>query len=567
MKSVYVCAGILAWFFVLCTSASAATLRISPDTGVYTVGGTFTASVIVNTQSKPINAADAVLSFNPQELSVVSVSRSNSIFGLWTEEPRFSNTAGTVSFGGGSPSGYTGASGSILTVTFKVVSAGNPKVSFKSGSILAADGMGTNVLTAMNGGVYTAGARIAEPTPEYVAPANTPKAPVVTSDTHPDSSRWYAATTAKVSWSVPGDVIAVRTLLDNAPSTIPTVVYDEPIAMRTIQDLPQGVSYFHVQFKNEDGWGKVTHYRLGVDSESPKEFSISESTLGASNPARTLVFTYEDVSLVTEYSIVVDGGTPVVFTDTESKKTYTLEGMVPGKHTVVATASDAAGNSAIASYSFEVLTIEAPRFTEYPERLSAHVVPAIRGTTIPDAQVHVFLNDPRGGEASFEVVADGDGLFTFIPDSSFELGVYELSAYIVDSATGAQSDRSEPIRMIVEAPGYLKVGSFVVSVLSVIIPLIALSVLLMVGAWYAHHVLVKARRRVAREAHEAEDMLHSEMVRVIQNIHTHVGELQAVRKTKFTKAEAVLFEQIETDLREAQTHIRKEITDIEHIVE
>ena len=87
----------------------AATLSVSPGTGVYQSGTTFTAKVVVNTQGDPINAADGSLKFNPQELSVVSVNRSSSIFNLWVTEPAFSNSAGTISFSGGLPSGYTGS--------------------------------------------------------------------------------------------------------------------------------------------------------------------------------------------------------------------------------------------------------------------------------------------------------------------------------------------------------------------------------------------------------------------------------------------------------------------------
>jgi len=86
---------------------NAATLRLSPDTGVYTSGGTFIARVLINTTGKPVNAAEGKLTFNPLELSVVSVSRNGSIFGLWTQEPSFSNSSGVISFGGGSPNGYT----------------------------------------------------------------------------------------------------------------------------------------------------------------------------------------------------------------------------------------------------------------------------------------------------------------------------------------------------------------------------------------------------------------------------------------------------------------------------
>ena len=76
--------------------AEAATLRLSPATGGYTAGSTFTVQVVINTEGAGVNAAEGTLSFNPSELSVVSVSRGASIFNLWTQEPSFSNGAGTI---------------------------------------------------------------------------------------------------------------------------------------------------------------------------------------------------------------------------------------------------------------------------------------------------------------------------------------------------------------------------------------------------------------------------------------------------------------------------------------
>jgi hypothetical protein len=97
--------------------ADAASLKLSPSTGIYTAGKSFTISVALNTDGKSVNAADGKLTFNPKELQVVSVSRASSIFNLWTEEPSFSNTQGTIAFGGGSPTGYKGTSGAILNIT------------------------------------------------------------------------------------------------------------------------------------------------------------------------------------------------------------------------------------------------------------------------------------------------------------------------------------------------------------------------------------------------------------------------------------------------------------------
>ena len=153
---------------VLISVSQAASLQVSPATGVYQVGSTFTVQVRVQTNGESINASEGTLKFNPNELSVVSVSRTSSIFNLWVAEPTFSNTAGTVTFSGGVPTGYTGAVGNVLSVTFRVKNAGSPRVSFTDGSVLANDGRGTNVLTAMNGGSYTAQATGAAPEPERI---------------------------------------------------------------------------------------------------------------------------------------------------------------------------------------------------------------------------------------------------------------------------------------------------------------------------------------------------------------------------------------------------------------
>ncbi len=548
-------------------TVEAATLRVSPDTGVYTAGGVFTANVVINTQSKPVNAADGQLGFNPKELSVVSVSRTNSIFNLWTEEPSFSNSAGTISFGGGSPTGYTGSAGTILSITFRSLAAGSPKVTFKSGSVLAADGLGTNVLTGMNGGSYTVTAKTENPEPEYVAPANTPKAPVVTSTTHNDDKAWYKATTAELKWVLPNDVTAVRTLLDESAGTIPTIVYDEPISSRTLDELPQGVSYFHIQFKNAEGWGKITHYRLGVDSEIPADFVISEAEdQDQTNPARTLEFQLQDISPITTYKVQIDGGEPVEFKDDKETKRYTLPVLLPGHHTVVVEAFDSAGNSAIANYTFDIASFERPVFTEYPTKLSAGVIPALKGSTRGKASLTITVKQVGTDAKEYTVVADEAGLFTFIPDAPLGVGVYDIIAVATD-AYGAMSEPSESIRIAVEEPGYMRIGSFMISVLSIVVPLLSLLLLMIFGCWYLWHRLVIWKRKLEKETTEAEDTLKIELDEVITNLNVKVAELKESRKGKLTRQETALIEQIELDLNDARAKVRKEIEDIEHITQ
>lgn len=557
------------FFFCVPLLSFAATLSVSPGTGVYTVGSTFTVRVVINTSGKPINAADGTLSFNPRELQVASVNRSSSIFNLWTLEPTFSNSAGTISFGGGSPTGYTGSSGTIMSITFRTLGAGAPKVSFTSGSVLAADGMGTNVLTNMSGGTYTLTAVAAEPEaePVYVPEANTPAAPKITSTTHADKEGWYASKNAELTWSVPNDVTAVRTLLDENPSTIPTIVYDEPISGRTIEDLDEGVSYFHIQFKNADGWGAVAHYRLGVDTEKPALFTIAEADgQDPLNPERKLLFTVEDTSPITKYLVQIDGATPAEWKDETGDGLYTLSSLTPGHHTIVVEAFDSAGNSIVSSYAFDIASFDRPVFTEYPERLTTSVIPVFKGTTRPNAKVTVLVATKGSDVHTYETTANGDGAFTFIPDSRFELGIYDVTARSVD-AFGAQSELSDPVRFVVEESGFVRVGNFLVSVLSIIVPLVALIVLLIAGTWFLTHRLRAWRGYVLRETKEAETKLASELALITKNLAVKVDALMTSRKGKLTKAESDLIDQISSDIKAAGERIRKEIRDIDDIVE
>jgi len=562
--------------FISSPHADAATLRLSPETGVYTSGTTFTANVLINTDGKSVNAADGQLLFNPKELAVVSASRGTSIFNLWTLEPTFSNSAGSISFGGGSPSGYKGSNGTIMSITFRTLGSGTPKVTWKSGSILAADGLGTNILTSMVGGTYTVGAKTEAPPAEYTPPANTPKTPVVTSETHVDTEQWYKEKNAELSWSVPSGITAVRTLLDSAKESIPTIAYDEPITKKSIIDLPEGVSYFHIQFKNADGWGRITHFPLRVDSEAPSRFDITESESDSAKPVRMLTFVLEDVSPITKYLVQIDGGTPVEYLDTKNTKQYELKDLTPGHHSVVIEAFDSAGNTRVATYSFTIDSFEPPVFSEYPTRIHTDVIPALKGMTRPKAEVFVEVRRASdgsivGGEisdtsGSSNITANDKGEFTYVPNTNFEKGVYVITALARDEF-GRQSEKSAPIKIIVDAPGYVVIGTIVVNALSVIIPLIALSLVLIFGTWFLYHKLKVWKGRVMRETLEAEDKLRIELDVIVDNMHARVNDLKESRKTKLTRTESALIEQIEHDVASAREKIKKEITDIERIVE
>jgi hypothetical protein len=557
----------IALFLVSAVAADAAALRITPDTGVYQVGNTFTARVQIATQGQSVNAAEGTIKFNPNELSVVSVTRSGSIFNLWVTEPAFSNSAGTVNFSGGVPTGYSGSVGNVLSITFRVTNAGSPRVTFTDGSVLANDGRGTNVLTSMTGGSYTAQAASAAPVAEvieYVAPANTPAAPRINSDTHPDPANWSNETTAELSWTLPAGITAVRTLLDDRSSTVPTNVYDNPISSISLDELPEGVSYFHLQFRNADGWGRITHYRLAVDSVGPANIAITTATTtDETNPQQVLqVTTDEEGSGVVRYLVKINEAEPFEFIDEAGAGLITLPVLKPGYHAIIVEAFDAAGNSTIGTYSITVDAFEKPVFTDIPTSMTANVIPVIRGLTRPNSLVTVFFSRIGNEPNVIEVTADAEGVFTYIPEGELYSGVYEISAEATDTY-GAQSARSDSQRIAVQEPGYVRIAGQFVDAMSVIVPLLLLAVLLVLGMWYLLFVFRRFKGSVRVESVEALDILHREFSNLQVILRNQESTLQSSRKAKkLTKAESEMIEVIDKALQTSQRTVEKEIQDV-----
>jgi len=228
--------------------AGSASLYLSPPSGTYTVGSTFSIKVKVNSGGEAINAAEGTLIFNPNELRVNSLSKSGSIFTLWTTEPTFSNSSGNIVFGGGTPSSFTGTSGTIITISFKGKASASAQVKFSSGSVLAADGKGTNILDNMNGGVYTLKPGVITPPAEEeippeeeyippIIPGGAPVAPVLSSSTHSDPNKWYSNNKPEFSWRLPADATAVKLLIGKIPAVAPIVLYTPPISEKKLEEL------------------------------------------------------------------------------------------------------------------------------------------------------------------------------------------------------------------------------------------------------------------------------------------------------------------------------------------
>lgn len=160
--------------------ASAASLELWPEQQSVKAGDLISVRVLVSSD-KAFNAIDGTISFSPGLLSVVSISKFNSVVSLWVQDPTYSNQDGTISFSGGIPNpGYVGSERRVVTIEFRAKKAGTAAVSFASASVLANDGSGTNILTDTKQATFTIGEGSAAPAPTVL-----PAQPEVTEPVSP----------------------------------------------------------------------------------------------------------------------------------------------------------------------------------------------------------------------------------------------------------------------------------------------------------------------------------------------------------------------------------------------
>ena len=361
-------------FFCFTSFSYAATLQLSPGTGSYSSGQTFTAAVRVVPAGQNVNAVEATLKYDPAVLSVVSVNKNGSAFSLWTVEPTFSNTAGTITFGGGSPAPFS-ATSNLINITFRTVKEGTGAVSFSSASILAADGRGTDVYqTSAAASFVIAAASTPTPPPDTPTPTTTtpppttpkpateqseealifgdpPRAPEIGSTVFIDPEVWYKLTEGVFTWTIPFDVnamaIEIATSASNVPSENEASILIPPIdEFRITKDIvTDGVQYLSIQYKNQVDWGGVLNRKLQIDTTAPEPFEVVVKAGTTQSSFPLITFEAKDkTSGISHYEMTIAGNEPIRVTPDEAKLGYLLKELEDGTYTVKVLAYDLAGN-------------------------------------------------------------------------------------------------------------------------------------------------------------------------------------------------------------------------------
>lgn len=548
-----------------------ASLSLFPAIGNYPIGDTFIVSVNVDTDGTSINAVEGKISFNKDELEAVELSKDDSVLESWTVDPVYSNDDGTISFGGGMKS-FTGDSGKIFSITFRALKNAESQVRFSTGAaILAADGQGTNILTVMNAGVYTLAAKEVIPAPELadtndptplVLGASTSTEPaqkiLITSLSHPDENKWYNQKAAQFTWTLPPEVTAVRLSATESSSSVPTKVYNPPVSEKTIQDVSDGVSYFHLQAKTSFGWGEPTVYRFQTDTKKPEAFHMVEAS--STDTFGFLFESHDKTSGIEKYLVSIDGGAETEWRDDGSHKYIPPEGK-PGTHTLSAKAVDFAGNFATSSVNFTLEPINPPAIIDFEHELTLGNALVVRGKADPNASVSVWVSKDGTRAVENKLASGSDGSFTFVLSGKAQEGTYKI--YAEETGRGVRSVPSASVLIIVSQPKIVLFGNAATGYLSVLIPLVTLVLLLIFILVYGWHRFKIFRATLQKEVEEVEAVSRESFSALRKEITEDDRLLESAgtpeEKTQKRKAAS---DRLKKSMDVAEANVEKEISDV-----
>lgn len=456
-------------FLMDAAPAKAATYALSPSSGSFTVGSTITTYVVIHSAGQAINSGEGTVTFSSNVLQFQSVSKTGSIFTLWTNGPTASSTS--ITFGGGLASpGYTGASGRVIGITWKAIATGTATVSVSGGKILANDGVGTNVFTGSGTATYSIGPA-----------ATAAKKVTITSTSHQDGV-WSSVRKAIMSWSSTPSVSGYYVALDQDASTTPSGNLVTSTSA-TYDALTDGIWYLHVLAAS--GSIPVAHFALFIDTTPPDNFTITvDSENKPDNRTPKITFASKDeTSGIARYEASIDGGAPFAIASGDL-----MPRQRAGLHTLVITAYDTAGNKRESRVTYRIVGISAPLIISWSQHVNVFRPVRFHGRGASTDTIVVYLG---GKEVDRFVVAEhqkesygSEVTWTYEFKKPLFPGQYAFQFQRID-ASGADSEFTRDYGVTVHASALI-LGNLATGYFWIVLILWTLVAILSMGHMYSY---------------------------------------------------------------------------------
>lgn len=315
-----------------------AEIFVAPRTGSFLVGSTFESQIYIDTKGQNINAINLRINYDQNKLALVNPSGGKSIFGIWVEPPYYDNNRGVAGMAGIITDGVNTSSGLIVTMTFKVLSAGQAAITISDQTTANLNnGLGSEVLITKGRAVYSLNNR----PPEGVR---------IFSETHPNSDNWYNNNSPIFAWVDRQVSEGYSILFDTVFQSVPETKITTKDATHSELNIKDGIWYLHVRPVSKNVWGAVATYPVRIDTKPPADFKPKVSKIKDEKGNKQFLvsfFTTDALSGLSHYEVgvidkkVFDQSSPVFI---ETTSPYIVNPEAGKNSRVIIRAYDLAGN-------------------------------------------------------------------------------------------------------------------------------------------------------------------------------------------------------------------------------
>lgn len=544
-------------FFLIPFVSNAATISVSPNNNTVSVGNIITLNFNVNTTGISINNAEVTVQYPTDLLEAVSVSKNNSIFSLWVEDPKFSNANGKITFNGGiATPGYNGTNGNMASVTFKAKKTGTASIIFTDASVRANDGLGTDVLSNKNNGIITIDISKEEKVSETILEkSDLPETPKIISNSHPNQDLWYTNNTATFEWRTSSAITSIQTSINQTSNSTPTNTYDSSVSQKTINNLNDGTYYFHLRYANAKGWGKTAHYKINIDATSPSSFKPSIRTEDNKNYIK--LNAVDETSGIDYYLIKIDEKAEIKVKKTELiNNEFILPAQNKGTHDVKVTAFDKAQNQITADLSFTSFDITAPILSIDKEVITKGKSVLISGKSdYAGEKVKVTLNIDNKQIGEYIQNISADGTFSIKTNKIKQTGTIVINGVNILSES-VYGDRSENLYLTVNQKPIVMVSIAAFWLILLLLLIIILILILYVG-WHKYFGL---RKTIEKGTKDVILNIHKEMTKLKDELSEEILSLEKVKSSKdLDKKDEKIFNSIKKNIQDVDDFIDKKL--------
>ena len=536
-----------------------------------TVGNIFNVQVLVDTEGKIINNSDSIIQFPTDLLDVISIDSNSSIFSMWVEQPNFSNNAGQITFNGGVPNpGFQGKNGKIISIIFKAKKVGTASIVFSSSAVRENDGLGTDILTSKIGTNINISDIIKSTVPPETKPETSSSnvaqniAPVVTSSSHSKQDTWYNKNNIELSWIMPMNASAVKTLIGIHPDSNTNVYYGTPISSKSIKNIEDGVWYFHVNYLADGTWSKVAHFKLQIDTVSPKNLAVN-TTKDDSGKVTLSMKAEDSLSGLDYYKVLVDKDEPInVKSDSNGEASTIVPFSSAGEHTLAITAYDKAGNKTEAITNVTTDFVSTLSIDSYPSKIKINNNIELSGTApYPYVSLSVSMKGSDNMVESYKIKSDSYSKFNLITKPITKAGNYTIWVDVLKDS-GEISFSSERVFVQVEKPLFLTIGSYTTELLSVLVPALIMILIFFFLIYYGWHKFFSLRSHMKKDFKQTEERIHNSFNVLYIEASKQLDILERSKKNrKITFEEEKAIEDMKSAILQMDTYIEKQIQKIE----